>query len=164
MVKHPNSPNNERASTGQEMQMGSNELTEMAGQKPMRPKMKLTHEQKATHAENAELKELVSQRRQVQEEFKAATDPAVKKELAAEAEELNKEIRAAKMEHQMEKPEKMGHFDGKFDGHEDPDIYSAADAVAATHKKLDAKSVLLGIAIGVTAYWAVKKFHLLGKA
>jgi len=160
MVKHPNSPNNERASTGQEMQMGSNELTEMAGQKPMRPKMKMSPEQKATHTENIELKKLHEQLKAAQAEYKATKDPEAKKEI----DEIETEIRSAKMEHQMAKTEKTMHFDGKFHGHEDPDIFSAADAVAATHKKLDAKSVLLGIAIGVTAYWAVKKFHLLGKA
>jgi cell fate (sporulation/competence/biofilm development) regulator YlbF (YheA/YmcA/DUF963 family) len=159
MKTHKNSPNNERTSTGQEMQMGSNELTEMAGQKP-KMKFKGTPEQKAAHAENAELKEMLKQFHQVQQEYVKTKDPELKKEL----DEIQTEIRAAKMEHQMDKTEKTMHFDGKFDGHEDPDIFHAADAVAATHKKLDAKSVLLGIAIGVTAYWAVKKFHLLGKA
>lgn len=170
LVKHPNSANNERTQHGQEMQMNPGELTEMAGYKP---KMKFTHdelaahhekkaahhEKKAAHAESAELKELQKQLHQVQHEYKTTKDPELKKEI----DEIIREIRAAKMEHHMDKTEKTMHFDGKFDGHEDPDIFSAADAMP-TSKKLCAKSVLLGIAIGVTAYWAVKKFHLLGKA
>jgi DUF1680 family protein len=164
MVKHPNIANNERSKEGQEMQMGSNELTEMGGHKPKmkgtREELAAHHEKKAAHLESAELKQLEKQLHQVQHEYKTTKDPELKKEI----DEIIREIRATKMEHQMDKTEKTMHFDGKFDGHEDPDIFSAADAVAATHKKLDAKSVLLGIAIGVTAYWAVKKFHLLGKA
>jgi DUF1680 family protein len=159
--KHANSANNERTHDGQEMQMNSGELTEMAGHKPKmkgtREELAAHHEKKASHLESAELKELQKQLHQVQHEYKTTKDPELKKEI----DEIIREIRAAKMEHQMVKTEKTMHFDGKFDGHEDPDIFSAADAVATTHKKFDIKSILLGVVIGVAAMYAAKKFKLI---
>lgn len=154
----------ENEKMGDQLSLKPDTLTGMSAVRHHKGEHKGEH-MKREHMDNPELKELYKEHDALHAEYKKTKHPETKKhmdEIKKDIQDVLHELKSAPA------PAAKSGFAGKFEGHEDTDYYSAADATPSathTHKMhIHVGSLIAGAAIGVALLLASQKYHWFKKA